>query len=42
MGNVKTFGGRPLVSAETSTVDLSKEQPAGEYQFIRCQCISLH
>lgn len=28
MGNVKTFGGRPLVSAETSTVDLSKEQPA--------------
>mgnify|MGYP006079762461 CR=1 FL=1 len=28
MGNVKTFSGRPLVSAETSSVDLSKEKPA--------------
>jgi TNF receptor-associated protein 1 len=27
MNNVKTFGGRPLISAETSSVDLNSERP---------------
>ena len=27
MANIKTFGGRPLISAETSSVDLNSERP---------------
>lgn len=32
MNNVKTFGGRPLISAETSSVDLNSERPKDKEQ----------